>query len=142
MTRGKLLLFLAVSFLAMDAHAAPKPAECPYPGSVVYDLDKVEEGLKSAPSCDAAFELFSTCMMGATSDVRMSGIVIERCEADFKAKLSKSKARAYGKDLNGCERKYRRQSGSEARAMEALCFAEVARSYSRRSRSMKPPRRS
>ena len=142
MTRGKLLLFLAVSFLAMDAHAAPKPAECPYPGSVVYDLDKVEEGVKSAPSCDAAFELFSACMMGATSDVRMSGFVIEKCEADFEAKLSKSQRRAYDKAQNGCERKYQRQSGSEARAMEALCVAEVARAYSRRSRSTKPPRRS
>ena len=142
MIRGKLPFILAASFLAMDAQAAPKPKDCPYPGSVLYDLDKVEEGLKSAPSCDAAFELFSTCMMGATSDVRMSGIVVERCEADFEAKLSKNQRRAYDKDLNRCERKYQRQSGSEARALEALCVAEVARSYSRHWHKMKAPRRS
>ena len=132
-----------VFLLITAAQAAPKPKECPYPVEVAYDLDKIEEALKGAPSCDAAFEVFSLCMMGATSDVAMSGIVIAKCEQDFVPKLSKAQQRAYEKATDRCERKSAQYGGgSESRAMAALCEAEVARSHARRWRKAKPPRRS
>jgi hypothetical protein len=72
----------------------------------------------------------------------MSGIVIDKCEQDFVPKLSKAQQRTE-KATDRCERKSAQYGGgSESCAMAALCEAEVARSYARRWRKAKPPRRS
>jgi hypothetical protein len=136
-------LLLSVTLLALPlaAKAAPGVEECPYPGAVVYDLDKVEQGLRGAATCEAAVALFERCLMGATSDVVMGGIVIDKCEAAFPATLSRAQKRAYARAQDRCARKFRRHSGSLYRSLEAQCLAEVASAYARRWRKGTPAAR-
>src|SRR5829696_9197883 len=119
--RYRTLLSATVMLLTTEAQAAPKPKECPYTNGLTFDLEKIEAELRSARSCDSSFELFSICMAGATSDTILGGIVTEKCEADSAAKLKKPQRGAYDRDQERCERKYRRQEGSEYRGLTALC---------------------
>ena len=135
-----LLSVAALLVLAAGAQSAPKdqPKECPIAG---FDLDKIKEAARNAPSCDKALEVFSRCGSGASSDVALGGIVTEKCEADFLKSLSQRERRAYAKAQHRCERKYRNETGSMYRSAEAYCVARVARDHARRYAKRKGARR-
>jgi hypothetical protein len=132
---AKLLLALALIFspLAPSAWAGPKAEtpeqQCPHAPA---EFDKISQNLDKAPTCSAALELFSACSVGAYSDVRIGGSVLERCERDFLTRLSKAQKRHYRAEQNRCERKYSRREGSMYRSAEVFCLAEVASKYAER----------
>lgn len=132
---AKLLLALALVFSlpAPYAWAGPKAGkpekQCSHPLS---EFDKISEDLDRAPTCSAALELFSACAVGATSDVRIGGTVIERCEREFLTKLNGAQNRSYQTLQKRCEREYSRREGSMYRSAWVFCLAEVAGRYAKR----------
>ena len=132
---AKLLLALALllSPLAPRAWAGPKAEQperqCPH---ALGEFDKISQDLDKAPTCAAALELFGACSVGASSDVRIGGTVLERCERDFLARLSNAQKRSYQAEQQRCERKYSRREGSMYRSAEVFCLADVAGKYAER----------
>jgi hypothetical protein len=132
---ARLLLTITLVFSspAPYAWAGPKAErpekQCPHP---VSEFDKISQGLDKASTCSAALELFSACAVGATSDVQIGGVVLERCERDFLARLNKAQKRSYQAEQKSCERQYSRQEGSMYRSAWAFCLAEVADKYAKR----------
>jgi hypothetical protein len=132
---AKLLLALALVFslLAPAAWAGPKGEkpenQCPH---ALGEFDKISQDMDKAPTCSAAIELFSACSVGASSDVRLGGTVLERCERDFLTRLNKAQKRSYQAEQKRCERKYSRREGSMYRSAEVFCLAEVAGRYAKR----------
>jgi hypothetical protein len=132
---ARLLLAIALTFSppAPDAWAGPKAEkpekECPH---ALGEFDEISRSLDKAPTCSAALELFSACSVGAYSDVRIGGTVLERCERDFLTRLNKAQKRSYQAEHKRCERKYSRREGSMYRSAEVFCFAEAAARYAAR----------
>ena len=119
--------------LAPFASAGPKPAaperECPHAYS---EFDKIEAEMDKAASCTAARELLSACAAGGTSDLRLGGAALARCERDFLPRLSKAQKRAYQAAHDRCERRYSRRAGTIYRSAEAFCLVEAAEAYAKR----------
>ena len=132
---AKLLLAVALilSPLPPDAWAGPKAEkpekQCPHDPP---EFDKISQDLDKAPTCAAALELLSACSVGAYSDVRIGGTMLQRCERDFLTRLNKAQKRSYRAEQNRCERKYSRREGSMYRSAEVFCLAEVANRYAKR----------
>jgi len=132
---AKLPLAIALIFspLAPDAWAGPKAEQpekqCPH---ALGEFDKISQDLDNAATCSAALELFGACSVGASSDVRIGGTVLGRCERDFLTRLNKAQKRDYQAERNRCERKYSRREGSMYRSAEVFCLAEVANRYAKR----------
>ena len=132
---ARLLLAIALTFspLAPNAWAGPKAEkpekQCPH---ALGEFDEISRSLDKTPTCSAALELFSACSVGAYSDVRIGGTVLERCERDFLTRLNKAQKRYYQAEHKRCERKYSRREGSMYRSAEAFCLAEVAAKYAAR----------
>ena len=141
MNSGTLLLgavlLLAPGVSPMGGQALAATQDCPIQG---FDLDKIEEAARNAPTCDRSLELFRLCGSGATSDVQLGAAVTERCEGDFLARLSKAQRTEYRRAQARCARKYARESGTMYRSFEAYCGAEVARSFARRFAKPRPSR--
>jgi hypothetical protein len=129
--RTTLTLWLASFLLG----AAPvRAADCPVEG-----VAAVETALKSAPTCDAAMTIFSSCGFGSTIDVGLGGIVIEKCEAEFLPTLAASRRKTYARAQNACGRKYARETGSLYRSATSFCLAELAQKYAHRGATHKRP---
>jgi hypothetical protein len=107
--------------------AAAATRDCP-----TLDGDKILELLDQAPTCERSLALFEVCSYGASGDVRLSAVVIRKCEADFLTRLSKPQRQAYDHRRQQCERKYQNQSGTMYRSFEAFCSAKLARDYAQR----------
>jgi hypothetical protein len=132
---ARLLLSIALTFspLAPNAWTSPKAEkpekQCPH---ALGEFDEISQSLDKASTCSAALELFSACSVGAYSDVRLGGTVLERCERDFLTRLNKAQKRDYQVEHKRCERKYSRREGSTYRSAEVFCLAEVANKYAER----------
>jgi hypothetical protein len=133
---ANLLFALALIFfplLAPHAWAGPKAEgpekQCPH---ALSEFDRIGQDVDKAPTCSAALELFGACAVGASSDVRLGGTVIERCERDFLTRLNKAQKRYYQAAQKRCERQYSRREGSMYRSAEAFCLAEIADKYAKR----------
>lgn len=66
------------------------------------------------------------CGMGATSDVILGKLVVEKCEAVFEGKLSASQRRNYEGAQGACDSKYASDTGSVYRSLTAFCRAAAA----------------
>ena len=125
---------VAMMVLVGAAYAAPQPQaepDCQIEGGP-FDLDKVEKALQDAPTCRKSLRLFSHCQMGGGSDVHAAGIITEKCEAEFLARLTNPQRQSYKREQDRCYRKYRSEQGSMYRSAEAYCVAEVAERHARR----------
>jgi hypothetical protein len=111
---------------ALSVTASAWAAEC------TIERDALDDALRQAPSCLAAYRLFEDCALGASGDVPLGATVQEKCEADFLAGLDSAKRSAYRKQLAVCDRKYAKQSGTMYRSFEAFCRAGAARDYAKR----------
>ena len=69
----------------------------------------------------------SAAITGAADEAGLTEIVVEKCEADFPAKLSKAQRAGYDAGIKRCDTKYRRKDGTMYRSMEAFCRATLAR---------------
>jgi hypothetical protein len=112
--------------VGVPAWAGPKPAsvqkECP----VASSLDTSEEAIRKAPTCKQALEIMEACALGASGDTALGSAVVDKCEAGFLSKLSKTQRRDYDRGIKQCDSKYRRESGSMYRSFEAFCRAQLA----------------
>jgi hypothetical protein len=104
-------------------------AECPI---VDFDWARIEEAARTAPTCERSFQMLAWCSSGAGSDVGLGSVVTSRCEADFLTKLSSAQRQVYRSAQVRCQRKYWQESGTMYRSFEAICGAELAKSYARR----------
>jgi hypothetical protein len=128
----------AFAFLASLLLTTPGAAQdCP-----IKDLnyEARETLLRNEPSCDKAREWFGICSYGASGDVPLGQIVIEKCEGSFLAKLSKVQQRGYDREIKACDDDYKNKDGSMYRAMAAGCRVDIAQSYARKFREA-PPRK-
>jgi hypothetical protein len=132
--RVRLLLAVsAVLWLAAGAHGGPKPnepKECPVTEG---GSEAIEAALRTAESCVKAREVFAACAYVASGDVAFGEAVIARCEQDFLPRLGARQRKAYDRAIKRCWNKYARESGTMYRSFEAMCAADVAVSYARRS---------
>lgn len=94
--------------------------------------DEILALLDQAPTCETSLALFQVCAYGASGDVGLSEVVIDKCESVFRARLSRSQRRAYQAGQARCARKYRNESGSLYRSAEAFCRADLAKSFADR----------
>jgi hypothetical protein len=102
-------------------------ADCPVkPTDDQSFADAVTDALTAAPNCKEAVKLGQICTFGSTLDVDAATIVIDKCEKEGLAKLSKQKSVQYTKASEACERKYAHQDGSLYRGLAALCREKVA----------------
>ena len=117
--RRPIAIACLLAFLSVPTFAADCPVESMAPS-------EVEKLIVAAPGCEQSLKIFQSCGMGASSDVRLGGVVTEKCEAAFEGRLSGAERRAYSRAQAICEKKYQRETGSMYRSFEAFCFAEAA----------------
>jgi hypothetical protein len=99
-----------------------------------------EAVVRKAPTCRDALKTAESCAFGASGDIGLTDIVIERCEADFLTGLGKAQRARYDAGMKRCSRKHRRQDGTMYRSMEAFCQATLARDTAAKF-AKAPPRR-
>jgi hypothetical protein len=129
-------LVAACSFLALltvPAFAADCPVESMAPA-------EVEKLIVAAPGCERSLKIFQSCGMGASSDVRLGGVVTEKCEAVFEGRLSAAQKRAYSRAQAICGKKYEKETGTMYRSFEAFCSAEAAARVARQFSKTSPAR--
>jgi hypothetical protein len=118
-----LLLVLSWAFLPRPAFAE---AKCPAGNGPIF-----EEDLRATASCEAAHKLHDACAWGSSGDARLSGAVIEKCEALFLDRLTPAQKRDYQGRQQRCSDKYAREDGSLAIAEASLCAEAIAVSFAR-----------
>ncbi|HEY1779429.1 MAG TPA: hypothetical protein VGG79_03190 [Roseiarcus sp.] len=117
------MLVLGWAFVPGPAFAE---AKCPAGDAPIF-----EDDLRAAPSCEAAHKLHDACAWGSSGDARLSGAVIEKCEAMFLDRLTPAQKRNYEARQQRCSDKYSREDGSLAIAETALCAEAIAVSFAR-----------
>ena len=122
--RARTLAFSALAVISLWGPA--RAAECPFAP------EDVEDPLRQAPSCAAAYKMFEDCAYGASGDVPLGTAVQERCEADFLTKLDAGKKSAYHRQLAACDRKYANKSGTIYLSFAAFCRAGAARDMAKK----------
>jgi len=91
-----------------------------------------EDAVRKAPSCRQALEVMKACAYGATGDRGLADALQERCEPEFKPKLSKAQKKAYDREQKRCDDKYAKESGSMYRSFSAFCQAQSTVAYAKR----------
>ena len=122
---ARLLLALSATFLLI---APAKAVDCP----VARDGDAISAAIEKAPTCEAAYNVFQACAYIASIDSMFGGLVTEKCEKNFLAKLTPPQSKAYQREKDACEKKYAKQEGTMYRSFEATCISKVAVGYSKR----------
>ena len=120
---GRTVLALsAVLMLLMPALV--RAQDCPAEGS---GWEGREDAVRKAPTCNQAFKVAEACAYGATGDTGLTNIVIEKCEADFLAKLSTAQRKTYKAEIKRCDAKARGgHEGTMYISFAAFCRAGVA----------------
>jgi len=95
--------------------------------------DEIVDAINATPGCERAMKLFQDCEFSTSGDIALGAAVEKKCEGDFLARLKAPQKRAYARELDACDRKYRNESGTMYRSFTAFCRAEVAQRYSRRT---------
>lgn len=114
----------AVCGLAFAAAAhAQSPRACPHEE---WQRDLIAVTLRSAASCQMAYDLLNACRSNAGGDVEMAAAVIQRCETTFLAGLEPSAKRMYEQDRAECRRRYAKREGTMYASFSATCEAGVA----------------
>jgi hypothetical protein len=96
--------------------------------------DEIIDIIKATSGCEAAMKVFKDCEFGASGDVQLGAAVEKKCEADFLPRLGASRKKAYQREMQVCDRKYRTQSGTMYISFTAFCRAEVAQHHSQKAR--------
>jgi hypothetical protein len=118
---------MATLAIVLSLNAAPALAEdCPAKST---ELDDIVAALNAATGCDAAMKVFKACEYGTSGDVELGAVVEKKCEDVFLNRLTAPQKRAYQREMQSCDRKYRNQSGTMYLSFTAFCRAEVARRY-------------
>lgn len=124
MTLRPLLALAAMLVLAVPAIAADCPVE--------RNGDAITTALEKAATCADAQKVFEACAYVASIDGAFGGIVTEKCEKDFLAKLSPAQSKTYAREKNACTQKYAKKEGTMYISFMAMCHSKLAVSYSKR----------
>lgn len=119
-----LFALAAALLLAVSA----KAADCP----VERTGDKISDAIEKASSCAAAQKVFEACAYVASIDSMFGGMVTEKCEKDFLAKLSPAQRKTYEREKDACSKKYAKEEGTMYRSFEVTCISKLAAGYSKR----------
>ena len=92
-----------------------------------FGFDAREGAVRAALSCREALEVMEACAYGASGDTGLGEIVVAKCKGDFLAKLNKAQRQTYDRGIKRCDGKYKNESGTMYRSMEAFCRATLAR---------------
>jgi hypothetical protein len=95
--------------------------------------DEIVDVINATPGCERAMKLFQDCEFSTSGDIALGAAVEKKCEGDFLARLKAPQKRAYQREMDACDRKYRNESGTMYRSFTAFCRAEVAQRYSRQA---------
>ena len=131
---GRTVLALSAVLLLV---APARAQDCPSEGS---GWEGRQDAVRKAPTCNAALKVAEACAYGATGDVGLTNIVMEKCEADFSAKMSKAQRKTYDRAIKHCDDKYKNESGTMYRSFAAFCRAILARDTAAKFAKV-PPRR-
>lgn len=93
------------------------------------DLEAQEAKVAAAKNCGEAHKLFEACLWGSTADIQRGSMVTETCEKAFLSSLNPAQQKSYSRKKDACAKKYRNQSGTMYRSMEAVCAADAAHDY-------------
>lgn len=93
------------------------------------DLDAEARKMRATKDCAAVYKVFDSCLWGSTADVQRGALVRDMCELEFRTRLKPAEAKAYQHKIEGCGKKYAKQSGTMYRSMEAACAAKAARDF-------------
>jgi hypothetical protein len=96
-------------------------------------LDEIVDTINAQAGCERAMKVFKDCEFGTSGDIELGAAVEKKCEADFLARLKAPQKLIYQREMRGCDRKYRNQSGTMYMSFTAFCRAEVAQRYSHRA---------
>ena len=122
-------MFRALFASALLLLAAPsRAADCP----VERDGDAISAAIEKASSCEAAYNVFQACAYIASIDSMFGGLVTEKCEKNFLAKLTPAQSKIYLREKAACEKKYANKEGTMYRSFEATCISKLAVGYSKR----------
>ena len=136
-----MLLRSCLAVLAVTLSVAVSPARA----AVCHDESMTQEEIialiNAQQGCEAAMKVFKDCEFGASGDVMLGDAVEKKCEADFLSGLKASQKKAYGRELDRCDAKYRNESGTMYRSFTAFCRAEVSQRYSQKALKASPKAR-
>ena len=121
---------LAALVVILSLTASIRAEDCPAKSR---DSDDIIAALNASKGCNAAMKVFGACEYGASGDVDFGAVVEKKCETDFLARLKAPEKLSYQREMRGCDRKYRNESGTMYPSFTAFCRAEVAQRYSRRA---------
>ncbi|KAF2990516.1 hypothetical protein OGR47_02180 [Methylocystis sp. MJC1] len=93
------------------------------------DLEAQEAKVAAAKNCGEAHKLYEACLWGSTADLQRGSVVTETCEKAFLSTLSAAQQKSYSRKKDACAKKYRNESGTMYRSMEAVCIADAAYDY-------------
>ena len=125
---GSCMAVVVLSLGAVDLGAAPAFAAVCLDKSMT--SDEIVEAINATPGCERAMKLFEACEFGTSGDIQLGTAVEKKCERDFLAGLKAPRRRAYQREMQVCDDKYRNQSGTMYRSFTAICRAGVAQRYS------------
>ncbi len=112
------LLFTASAFAQNECEFASKEA-----------AEKLEQALKSAPTCSKAAAILSRCRWGSSADVGFASIVLEKCEHVLLPKLTPNGNAHYRRERELCAYEYAQQQGSLSLSEAAICAVYVAERF-------------
>lgn len=121
---------IALSVVTVVAQPKTKPAEpvdCPD-----WTIEVVHKRADQAQTCEDAHRVLRQCAAGGTSDGALATTVVEKCEAEFLARLKPSEKRTYNRRHDACAEGNRSEKGSLGLSLRAICAADNARAFAKR----------
>ena len=103
--------------------------------------DEIVDAINATPGCERAMKLFQDCEFSTSGDIALGAAVEKKCEGDFLNRLKAPQKRAYTREMDACDRKYRNESGTMYRSFTAFCRAEVSQRFSQKALKAGPKAR-
>jgi len=116
-------VLIAAGGLLISGAAAKAAKVCPIES---FDLEKIEQAIEKAASCQAAYELMNACRTNAGGDVGLAQVVITKCEKAFVTRGDSPRMRTYRQERAACIAKYAKSQGTMYASFQATCEARAA----------------
>lgn len=110
---------------SIDPATAQHPS-CPHPEN---DRDRITRSLRTAATCQRAYDMMNACRSNSGGDVELAEVVIQRCEGSFLSGLPLAARRAYEDERAACRNKYAKKQGTMYVSFAVTCEAGVAARY-------------
>lgn len=128
-TAGVLAAFAGLLLVVAAAHGVRAHEACPAKDN---SAAAISTAIAAEKDCPTAYEVMNACRFNSGADVGFSAIVVEKCEAGFRKRLTPSQARRYERAVKACEQKALEEPGTLGVSFQVTCEARVAVRYNRR----------